>query len=287
MKAINKKKYCKIKGGACFLGCEDYKNNNCPGYYKTFILPKNIRINIPLYNEFKNNYFEEILMEIKKRGYITKQEVFQILKEKYKIDFLPRNLQFYVDRGLIEPGVKEGFPGIRGTVSFYGEKVPVLIYTIQELMNKHKIILKDIKKYKDIIYEFKEDVLACYFPNYKNIDKFLDLDGIERSKFRTAIKYFGFAESTIKFKSVILPLIYPIYKDKKIKEIRIIIKDWSRRVTHNSIYLSIEDINTRLRAQRILGAKDGIIDSLEELNSLRNLKTIKEVIFRKGKIEVL
>lgn len=289
MRKVNKKNYCKLKKGNCFLGCKDYKNSDCPGYYSTIVLPNGVKINIPLYNEFYNNYFEEIIMKIKKNGCITKQEVFQILKEKYKLDISPRVLQYYVDRGLIGPGVKEGFPGVTGSVSFYDEKTPGQIHVIQELIKKRNITLEEIKKYKDIIYEFKEDVLACYlacyFPNYKNIDKSLDLeiDGIERSKFRTAIKFFAFAESVIKFKSVILPLIYPIYKDKKIKEIRVIIKDWSKRVTYNSI----EDINTRLRAQRILGVKDGVIDSPEELNSLRNLKTIKEVIFSKDKIEVL
>lgn len=220
------------------------------------------------------------------KDYITKDKLLEIAKN-YKINLTDKLLSDYKKLGLIEPSImkskaKLGLIG-RGTVGFYKQNTPEIIYAIQELMNKHKITLKDIKKYKDVIYEFKEDVLACYFPNYKNIDKSLEIDGIERSKFRTAIKFFAFAELVIRFKSVILPLIYPIYKDKKIKEIRVIIKDWSKRVTYNSI----EDINTRLRAQRILGAKDGVIDSPEELNSLRNLKTISEVIFSKDKIEVL
>lgn len=283
MRKINRKNYCKLKKGACFLGCEDYKNKECPGYYSTIILSNEVKIRIPLYNEFYNNYFEEIIMEIKKNGYITKQEVFQILKEKYKIDFSKRTLQFYVDVGSIEPGIREGLPGITGSVSFYNEKTPGQIYVVQELIKKYKITLEEIKKYKDIIYEFKEDVLAFYFPNYKEIDKSLELNGIERSKFRTALKYFAFAESAIKFKSIILPLINIISDDKKIKEIHVIIKDWSKRGTYNSI----EDINIRLRVQRILGAKDGVIDSPEELNSISKLKTIRKVIFRKNKIEVL
>ena len=200
----NKQNYCKIKyKGICFLQCKDYRNGSCPGFYSTIIF-HNGSINIPLYNEFIDNYYKDIIMEIKKKGYITKQEVFQILKEKYKLNFSKRNLQFYISEGLLEPGIVERFPGISGSVSFYREKIPLFIFGIKELLKKDKLTLKEIKKYKNLVYEFNQDSLADYL--CKDIFS-KKISNLEKAKFLTVLEYFAFAEAGIKYsRKNILPV---------------------------------------------------------------------------------
>lgn len=251
MRMKNKQNYCKIKyKGICFLQCKDYRNGSCPGFYSTIILHNN-SINIPLYNEFIDNYYKDIIMEIKKKGYITKQEIFQILKEKYKLNFSKRNLQFYISEKLIEPGIMERFPGISGSVSFYREKIPLFIFGIKELLRKHNLTLKEIKKYKNLVYEFNQDSLA----DYLCFDYSKKISNLEQTKFMTALEYFAFAEAGIKYSR---KKFLPVHKSTiidKVEEIRVVLKE----------------------------LPPGII----KVYSLDDLKTIKEVIFKKdGLIEV-
>jgi len=253
---------------------------NCPGYHKTINLFDGICIRIPLYNEYQNkSYYKEMEMEFHKKGVIAKDEVFIILKDKYNIKFSNRNLQYYVDEGLLEPGKKDRIPGTLGTFSFYKEYVPGWIYAIQELKNKYNLTLKEIKSFKEVIQNFDPDTLDKYFPKEPKKVSFPEkINSLERYKFRTTIKYLAFAKSVIKRKSKIWPLIYPIYSKGQIREIKVIIKDYA-----NPSYSSIKDLNI---AKRITIDKDGVIDSPEELKIFANLETIRTVIFKKGKIEV-
>jgi len=249
----NKQNYCKIKyKGICFLQCKDYRNGSCPGFYSTIIL-HNDTINIPLYNEFIDNYYKDIIMEIKKKGYITKQEIFQILKEKYKLNFSKRNLQFYISEKLIEPGIMERFPGISGSVSFYNEKIPLFIFGIKELLKKHNLTLKEIKKYKNLVYEFNQDSLADYLRKDIFSKK---ISNLEKAKFLTALEYFAFAEAGIKYSR---KKFLPVHKSTiidKVEEIRVVLKELPPKIA--------------------------------KVNSFDDLKTIKEVVFKKdGLIEVI
>lgn len=242
MRTINKKKYCKLKKGVCFLGCEDYKNGDCPGYYSTLTLSNSVKINIPLYNEFKNNYFEEIIVEIKKNGYITKIELLEILKKES--NFSKRNLQFYIDEGLIEPGIREYFPGISGAVSFYSEKTPVMIAGIKELNEKHKLTIKEISTYKNLIYNFDEWELSRYLTNPPLARMFADtkynryknrVSQIEKAKFNMVLNYYACAELGYKYyhgwddfiidKKQSFVSIEPVIKDNIITEIQVEVKD--------------------------------------------------------------
>lgn len=248
----NKQNYCKIKyKGICFT-CKDYRNGSCPGFYSTIIL-HNDTINIPLYNEFIDNYYKDIIMEIKKKGYITKQEIFQILKEKYKLNFSKRNLQFYISEGLLEPGIVERFPGISGSVSFYREKIPLFIFGIKELLKKYKLTLKEIRKYKNLVYEFNQDSLADYFDSDIYSKK---ISSIERSKFHTALVYFASAEAGIKFsRKNILPVV--IRKNTsidKVEEIRVELKD---RISKNGKETYFDD---PISIKEVIFKKDSLIE---------------------------
>lgn len=270
-----KNKYQGFKKGACYIGCKYFKTGDCEGSRGIIALPNGQSVNMPLYHEYKDNYYKDIEMEIKKKDCITKMELLEILKEKYNLEFSKRSLQFYITEKLIEPGIIEYFPGISGAVSFYNKKIPGMIYAIQELVNKYDISLKDIKNYKDIIYEFNVEALACYLPNYKNIE-----DEIEISKFRTALTYFACAEASLKGNNKMYTII-----DKRIGEIHVIIKDLSMP----EIWDSAEHVKNSFAADLIrLKNPDMVNLSQDDLNILlNNLKTIKTIIFKPGVIEVL
>ena len=163
--------YCEIEKGFCFLRCKDYRKGRCIGYYSTVVLPNGAKIRIPLNYREINNYYEEFQMEVHKNGFITKEEIFKILKEKYGLNFSKRNLQFYVTQGLIEPGVIERVPGVTGSVSFYSEKVPEQIYAIDRFKKLGvKIRLNDIKYYLNLMKFFSKQ------ETYQNEDTIKKLD---------------------------------------------------------------------------------------------------------------
>ena len=197
-------------GNTCFIGCKDYKKGICKGYSKTLKLG-NENIRIPCKHEFEENLFYNISMEIKKAGFVSKQELLKILSDQYDLKFSSRNLQFYVDEKLIEPGIIERFPGVSGSVSFYKKTSVLKIVCIQELIKKHGLTLDDIKKYIDLVYNFNSQELAYYnirrITNSLNNSESLDLESLldkkvsrtEMAKFYTFLDYFSCVEAEIKF----------------------------------------------------------------------------------------
>lgn len=217
-------------------------------------------------------------MENKKNHYVTKQEILQILKDKYSQYFTIRSLQFYIDEQLINSGSRGNIMGFGGPTSYYSENTPGLVFAIQEL-EKSQITLKDIKSYKDAIYEFNEDLNQYFLSDVNNL---LKINSIDNAKFRTALTYFAAAEADIQLNSQILPLI-SITGNGKIKEIHVCFKKWipkERLDTKN-------DIETRFTAELILLKRGNTIMQPEEQYVLNRLKTIKEVIFSKDLIQVL
>jgi DNA-binding transcriptional MerR regulator len=197
-------------GNTCFIGCKDFRKGKCKGYWKTLKLG-NENIRIPCKYEFEENLFYNISMKIKKMGYVSKQELFKILSDQYDLEFSSRNLQYYVDKKLIEPGIIERFPGVSGSVSFYKKTSCLKIVCIQELIKKHGLTLEDIKKYINLVYNFNSRELANYNPkrisSSSNDFQSLDLDSMldkkvsrtEMGKFFTFLDYFSCAEAEIKF----------------------------------------------------------------------------------------
>lgn len=218
-------------------------------------------------------------MESKKNHYVTKQEILQILKDKYSQYFTLRSLQFYIDEQLIDSGTRGNLIGRSGTISYYSENTPGLVFAIQEL-EKCQVTLKDIKAYKDAIYEFNED-LNQYFPS--DINNSLK-NGIDNIKFKTALTYFACAEADLRLNSSIFPLI-SISGNGKIKEIHVCFKEWIPKERLNTA----GDIETRFAAELILLTRGNTIRQQysEEQIILDRLKTIKEVIFFKDKILVI
>jgi DNA-binding transcriptional MerR regulator len=81
--------------------------------------------------------------------YITKEEVINQLKEKYKINISPRTLKYYGTVNLIEPGIRTYLKGIAGTVSYYKANTLLVITKIKELNECYGLTLKEIYKYKN------------------------------------------------------------------------------------------------------------------------------------------
>lgn len=163
----------------CFAGCLDYKRGICPG--PKLILIGNddtIICKVPWFNEYYDNYFKDLEMEIKKEGYITKQEVLDITKERYGIDLTPRNLSFYVSQGLIKPGIMERIPGISGSISFFKDDTPGIIRLIYMIKEPNTTFsLKDLKRYFDVL-RFKDieyfKILRNYAEGVNKIGKIIN-----------------------------------------------------------------------------------------------------------------
>jgi hypothetical protein len=184
-------------------------------------------------------------MEIIKKGYIAKSEVFKILKDKYKINFSKRNLQFYIDEGLLENGIKESFPGISVSVSFHLEKTPLIIAGIIELNQKHKLSIKEIGTYKNLVYNFDEWELSRYFTESSLARYFIDVEynryknrvsQIEKAKFNMVLNYYACAELGCKYyhgwddfiienKQTYVSIKPPVIKDNIIIEIQVAVKE--------------------------------------------------------------
>lgn len=186
-------------GNACSIGCKDYKSDKCKGYWGTLRLG-NENIQIPYKYEYEENFFYNIIMEIKKAGYITKQELLDMLSDQYDLKFSSRNLQYYVDEKLIEPGIIERFPGITGSVSFYKENTVFKILAIQELTKKRNFTIEKIKNNKDILYKFdSEKILDYYLQVFVEIEEEFFIPNIKAREFFIFLNYFAFAEANMRY----------------------------------------------------------------------------------------
>jgi len=99
------------------------------------------------------------------KQYITKQELLKIIKDKYKVkDFEDRTLQYYIQRGVIEPGKIKREPGVSGSVSYYPKSTPEIIMMIRYLTSEKLNTLQEIQKNLDILN----------FKNIKKLNEFYD-----------------------------------------------------------------------------------------------------------------
>lgn len=162
MHTITKKNCCKLNKEACFIGCKYYKTGECEGSRGIIALPNGQNVNMPLYHEYKDNYYKDIIMKIEKTGYMTMQEVMQTLKQKYNLEFTKANLHRYANLGLIKPGIQEAFPGISGSVSFYPNETPEMIYIVK-FLNKERLSLEEISEhYQGFLQGFVYSAIGPY-----------------------------------------------------------------------------------------------------------------------------
>ncbi|GAG59616.1 unnamed protein product, partial [marine sediment metagenome] len=87
-------------------------------------------------DEDVSNIIMKTYKEIHKGGYLTKDEVIDILKKKYGIVLSKRMLKYYGTQELIEPGIVTQIPGVRGSVSIYKENTPGII-NFFDILKKH------------------------------------------------------------------------------------------------------------------------------------------------------
>ena len=133
-----KQRVCTEKG-MCGT-CPTWKKGYCYGFFSIIITDEDLKKII--------NKVGEI---VKKKGYITKDELKEIAKN-YELKLTDRLLNHYCELGLIEHSIMKRLPGIPGTVSFWKEDTPKILYVIQNLKNKgYKIKLKEMKYWLDLL----------------------------------------------------------------------------------------------------------------------------------------
>jgi len=147
---FNKNYYLKDKActenSICGI-CLKWKNGICNGYFSRIITHEDLKKILSKLREI-----------VKEKGYITKDELREIAKN-YGIKLTDRLLNHYCELGLIEHSIKKKLPGVPGTVSFWKEVTPKILYVIQDLKSEgYKIKLKKIKYWLDLFNLSENDV---------------------------------------------------------------------------------------------------------------------------------
>lgn len=240
------------KKGICSL-CRYFNSGDCPGYFSTVAdIDNKILFRIPLFNEYKENYFKELESKAKESGLIIKQELLNQLK-KEGVKITSRTLTYYMDLGLIPKGIKKFIPGLIGSVSFLKENTPLIIAGIEEMKQKYGLTLKEIAKYRNLIYNFNELEIT-------------KLNEIEYAKFREII--LGFACIEVGYKLGLTNKLIAI--NDKIYIPQIYVKKEKNRIIE--VHIKIIDIN-------ILGCSVG--------KAIKNIEAFKEIIYSKKGIEII
>ncbi|MBM3708336.1 MAG: hypothetical protein FJW69_08395 [Actinobacteria bacterium] len=152
----------KIK--SCSIKCKGFtcpEWNYCNGCFSPIKDNNdNILCLVPLpiqyYDDFKkkNNISEddnssdiikEVDQKMENNGYIKKEEVLMILKNDYQIRIKERTLKYYASQRIIEPSAVGRLPGVTGSVSYYKENTPELIFLIKFLQDFYRLKLEEIK----------------------------------------------------------------------------------------------------------------------------------------------
>ncbi|MBC8386435.1 MAG: hypothetical protein H8E13_00035 [Actinobacteria bacterium] len=191
---------------------------------------------------------------IHENDYLTKEEVINILKQKYKINITSRALKFYGTEKLIEPGIKDYFQGFIGILSIYPKQTPLMINHIKKLQEIFKLKLKEISKYRNLGYEF--DGLEI-----NNLNK------IEYAKFETVITAYACAEvdyiDWFEIKSRNGEVHQPVFYEKRDKN------------------NDIEEIHVKIIEINVLG-KSSVTET-----PIGELPAYKEIIFSKKGVQII
>lgn len=102
---------------------------------------------------------------------LKKQEVKDILQQKYGIDIKNSTLQLYADKKLIEPGKKDEYGRVRGSVSYYNKNTPDRIRLVKYCLDKKIFDLDTLSKNLSIL-SFKDlEKLNEYYKEIFQSDK--------------------------------------------------------------------------------------------------------------------
>lgn len=261
------------KNGKCCL-CRDYKSGECPGYFSTITDSNNKNlVSIPLFNEYKDNYFKDLEIKAAEAGLITKQELLNQLK-KDGIKIPSRTLTYYMDLGLLPKGILKFIPGLTGSVSFFKDNILLMIAGIKELSETYKLTLKEISKFKNLVYNFNELELAKYFDELEGIaDEYIKMaHTLERIKLERIVKIYACAEVGYKYNIVTSGF---TINNKIIIAISspTTIGDYSKKIRIGEIHV------------KLLELVNGEIVSND--GTWEGLKTFKEIVYSKRGVEII
>jgi hypothetical protein len=163
--------------------CRNWKIGICEGMFQRFIKDNEGNILCGYDVRYLENPLEiyiEVCKKMKELNYMTKDELTEKLNI-YGLEVTGRDLKYHVSLGLLEPPIREGIPGITGSVSYWKDNTPKILYTILNIKKLGiKLTFEDIKYYIKLL---KFDALA--FREIKKIKEedlhlkmFLTLRGI-------------------------------------------------------------------------------------------------------------
>lgn len=140
---LNKNYYPKqrvcTENGICGF-CTIWKKGDCYGNFSRIITDDDLKKIIDKLGEI-----------VKKKGYITKDELREIAKN-YEIKLTDRLLNHYCKLGLIEHSIMKRLAGFPGTVSFWKEDTPKILYVIRSLKEcGYKIKLNEMKYWLNLL----------------------------------------------------------------------------------------------------------------------------------------
>jgi hypothetical protein len=150
-----------ICSGLCGI-CREWKKDFCEGRFKRFIKDDEGNILVGYdgrYLKYPIEIYIEVCQKMKKLGYISKDKLMEKVNTEYDLDITDSMLKYCVLLGLVEKGIREGVDGITGSVSFWKDDTPKLLYVIRTLKESgYKIKLEKMKYWLDLLSLDKESV---------------------------------------------------------------------------------------------------------------------------------
>ena len=208
----------------------------------------------------------EILRKIHKNNYLTKGELLNQLKNK-GIKIPSRTLTYCIDLGLIPKSNKTFIRGIAGSVSYFEENTLLMITGIKLLTEYYGYQLKEISKYKNLVYDFNESEIYKIVTKPKNNKDEYAILRYERelTKFENIITTYGCFELGHKPGLKIMMIDHKPYMPT--------IKYYTNKENR------ITEIAVKIQySEAIPGKKTAVLE---------NLKFYKAVVFSKNGIEII
>jgi len=143
--------------------------------------------------EYELERLRKLIREIRGKFMISTTEVVKFLAKEYNLEIDQSLIFKYATKGLITKEKKEGQGKSKGVKTFWEDSAPYKVYCIKQLLKEHELTLKEISRYKNLIYNFNELELFKYFADldideYRNSAKkyLIDLEDLTEEELKMA-----------------------------------------------------------------------------------------------------
>ncbi len=109
--------------------------------------------------------------EIRKAGYLLRDDVLRILRIKYEVDISGSTLKYYSLKKMIKPGINCKVDHLKGSVSLYAKNTTKIIALIKYLQDKKGYKLVELERYFGILCFYNIEKLKEFYNaiNQENI----------------------------------------------------------------------------------------------------------------------